>query len=131
MIAVTDTAAAPSFDPHQTKSERAMALIHAQPLEVIDLNASDAALGTSISSSLLKTPHLQLMRVVLAAGHALPEHHVPGEITIQCLSGEVDVGTPSSTCRLFAGFLVMLPAAEPHSVKALSDSVLLVTVVHH
>jgi hypothetical protein len=85
MIAVTDTAAAPSFDPHQTKSERAMALIHAQPLEVIDLNASDAALGTSISSSLLKTPHLQLMRVVLAAGHALPEHVTRIALTIQLM----------------------------------------------
>lgn len=107
-----------------------MALKHAQPLEVIDLHAPDEARGTSISSSLLKTPHLQLMRVVLTAGHTLPEHHVPGEITVQCLSGEADVVTPSRTCRLTAGHLVMLPAAEPHRVQAHLDTVLLVTVLH-
>ena len=107
-----------------------MALKHAQPLEVIELKATDEARGTAVSSSLLKTPHLQLLRVVLGAGHTLPEHHVPGEITIQCLSGEVDVATPSRTCRLAAGALVMLPAAEPHRVQAHRDAVLLVTVLH-
>lgn len=107
-----------------------MALKHAQPLEVIDLHATDEAHGTAVSCSLLKTPHLQLMRVVLAAGQALPEHHVPGEITVQCLSGDADVATPSRTCRLVPGCLVMLPAAEPHRVQAHQDTVLLVTVLH-
>ena len=106
-----------------------MALKHAQPLEVIDLHATNEANGTAVSSSLLKTPHLQLMRVLLAAGQALPEHHVPGEITVQCLSGEVDVATPSRTCRLVRVSLVMLPAAEPHRVQAHRDTVLLVTVL--
>ncbi|AOS80755.1 MULTISPECIES: cupin domain-containing protein [unclassified Hydrogenophaga] len=107
-----------------------MALKHAQPLEIIDLHATDESRGTAISSSLLKTPHLQLLHVVLAAGHALPEHHVPGEITIQCISGEADVVTPATSCRLVAGTLVMLPAAEPHRVQAHLDTALLVTVLH-
>lgn len=107
-----------------------MALKHAQPLEIINLYASDAAVGTALSSSLLKTPHLQLMRVVLAVGNSLPEHHVPGEITIQCLSGEVDVVTPSHTSRLVSGCLVMVPSSVPHQVQAQRDSVLLVTVLH-
>ncbi|WP_066272788.1 cupin domain-containing protein [Hydrogenophaga palleronii] len=106
-----------------------MALKHAQPLEVINLLVTDETRGTEVSSSLLKTPHLQLMRVVLAAGHALPEHHVPGEITIQCLSGEADVVTPSRTCRLASGSLVMLPSEEAHGVLAQRDTVLLITVL--
>ena len=106
-----------------------MALKHAQPLEVIDLHASNETRGTAVSSSLLKTPHLQLLQVVLAAGQTLPEHHVPGEVTIQCIAGEADVRTPSRSCRLPAGCLVMLPAAEPHAVQAQQDSVLLVTVL--
>lgn len=107
-----------------------MALKHAQPLEVIDLHLTDAIADQAVSSSLLKTPRLQLMRVILAEGQSLPEHRVPGEITVQCLSGEVDVGAPSRTCRLVAGSLVMLPAAEPHWVRAIVSSVLLVTVLH-
>lgn len=106
-----------------------MALKHALPLEVIQLNTADDDPASAVSSSLLKTPHLQLMKVLLKAGHALPEHHVPGEITIQCLSGLVDVTTPGRTAHLSAGTLLMLPAAEPHGVHAQADAVLLVTLV--
>ena len=119
-----------NFPSDLRQTHRAMALKHAQPLEGINLHATEEARGTAASSSLLKTRHLQLLRVVLEAGHSLPEHHVPGEITIQCLSGEADVATPSCTCRLVAGALVMLPAAEPHGVQAHQDTVLLVTVMH-
>ena len=70
------------------------------------------------------------MRIVLAAGYALHDHHVPGEITIQCLSGEADVITPSRTCRLASGGLVMLSAAQPHCVQARLDTLPLVTVLH-
>lgn len=106
-----------------------MALKHAQPLECIDLHASDMQRGTTISSSLLKTAHLQLIRIVLLAGRALPEHHVAGEITIQCIAGEADIVTPSGSCRLASGMLVMLPAGEPHRVQTHMDTVLLVTVL--
>ena len=108
-----------------------MALKHAQPRDVIDLYASDLQRGTGVSSSLLKTRRLQLMRVVLRAGHTLPEHHVAGEISVQCLSGEVDVVMPTQTSRLRSGLLVVLPGAEPHEVRAHADSVLLVTVLLH
>lgn len=105
-----------------------MALKHAQLLEVIDLLAVAAQSAKAVS--LLKTEHLQLMRIVLAAGQALPEHHVTGEVTIQCVSGEVAVCTPGRMNRLVAGQMIVLPAAEPHSVQATVDSVLLVTALH-
>lgn len=106
-----------------------MALKHAQPLDLIDLRISDAERGTARSSSLIKTAHLQLMHVVLAAGEGLPEHHVPGEVTIQCLEGEVDVVVAARPCRLRPGTLVVLPAAAPHSLQALQRTVLLVTLL--
>ncbi|MDM0001118.1 cupin domain-containing protein [Variovorax sp. J22P240] len=106
-----------------------MALKHARLLEVIDLHASDEERGTSVSSSLLKTDHLQLMQVVLPAGAGLPEHQVAGEITIQCLVGEAKVVTPRRTCQLAVGQLVALPGGEPHAVQAIRDATLLVTVL--
>lgn len=106
-----------------------MALPHARPLDLIDLGPLGKALPGRQTHSLLKTTQLQLMRVVLAAGQALPEHRVPGEITIQCLEGEAVVHTPSRDCPLRAGTLVMLPGGEPHGVRALSDCSLLVTVL--
>ncbi|CAM5783289.1 cupin domain-containing protein [Rhizobacter sp. Root404] len=108
-----------------------MALPHAQPLDVIDVRPLGAGLRDAVTTSLLKTPALQLMRLVLPAGHGLPEHHVPGALTVQCLEGETVVTTPSRTCTLGAGRLVVLEAGEPHALKAVADSTLLVTILLH
>jgi quercetin dioxygenase-like cupin family protein len=108
-----------------------MALPHAQPLDVIDIHPLGAGLAEAVTTSLLKTPALQLMRVVLTAGHGLPMHHVPGAITVQCLEGEAVVTTPSRDCPLCAGQLVMLNGGEPHAVKAVTNASLLVTVLLH
>jgi len=108
-----------------------MALPHAQPLDVIDVRPLDNALSGAVTTSLLKTPALQLMRLVLRAGQRLPQHSVPGAITIHCLEGEAAVTTPSRTCDLRAGQLVMLTGGELHAVDAITDSSLLVTLLLH
>ena len=106
-----------------------MALKHAQTFEAIDLHPlADRLAGGVRSSSLIKSNQLQLMRVVLRAGERLPEHHVRGEITLQCLEGRAAVQTPGHHVELGAGQLVLLPAGEPHAVHALLDTSLLVTV---
>jgi quercetin dioxygenase-like cupin family protein len=106
-----------------------MALQHAQPLDVIDVGPLGPALRSAVSASLLKTPTLQLMRVVLPAGRELPEHHVAGAITVQCLEGEVVVTAPARRVSLRQGQLVMLSGGETHAVRSTIDSSLLVTVL--
>ena len=108
-----------------------MALAHAQPLEVIDVRPLGAALRDAVTTSLLKTPRLQLMRLVLPAGSGMPEHSVAGAITVHCLEGEAVVTTASHRCELRTGQLVMLPENERHAVQAVTDSSLLVTVLLH
>lgn len=108
-----------------------MALVHAQPLDVINLRPLAGQLHDVKTHSLLKTNKLQLMRLVLAAGQTVPEHHVSGEITIHCLEGEVRVNTPRRQQALAAGELMALPAHEPHALEAHSDASLLVTILLH
>lgn len=107
-----------------------MALKHACHDEVIDLYAGLDEPGAERSTSLLRTPHLQLIRLVLKAGSTLREHQVRGEITVQCLRGEAEVSTPDSDCPLRPGQLVAVPAGEPHAVTAHADCLLLLTVLH-
>lgn len=105
-----------------------MALTHSRPFEVIDLRPLGGGLQQAVSTSLIKSDGLQLMRVVLRAGQGLPMHQVAGEITIHCIEGLASVDTPEHRCELPAGHGVLLPAAAPHAVNALQDSTLLVTV---
>ena len=106
-----------------------MALPHARPLDIIDLRPLGAALREARSTSLLKSEQLQLMRVVLQPSQTLPSHAVAGPITLQCLEGQAVVETPSRSCDLQAGDLVMLEAQEPHAVSSAGGASLLVTIV--
>ena len=106
-----------------------MALVHAQPLDVINLQPLGAQLPDVKTHSLLKTGKLQLMRLVMATGQSVPEHHVAGEITIHCLEGSVLVRTPGRSTALAAGELMALSAREPHALQAVTDASLLVTIL--
>lgn len=106
-----------------------MALSHAIPDDVIDLVQAEAGTPGSPSVSLLRTEHLQLLRLVLRAGHHMPAHQVAGELTIQCLQGRALIGTPRGPRELSAGQLVVLSGGEPHDVQALEDVQLLITLL--
>lgn len=106
-----------------------MALQHAQPLDIIDVHPLGPELRNAVTTSLLKTPTLQLMRLVLHAGHGMREHSVAGAITVHCLEGEAVLTTPTRNCPLAAGQIVMVSGAEPHAIEAKTDTSLLVTVL--
>jgi quercetin dioxygenase-like cupin family protein len=108
-----------------------MALTHAQPFDSIDLLPLGPRLPLTPGSSPLKSQGLQRMGVVLRASERLPEHHVRGELALQCLQRRAEVPTPRHMMMLSAGQVVLLPAGEPHAVHALSDTSLLVTVALH
>jgi quercetin dioxygenase-like cupin family protein len=106
-----------------------MALPHAHPLDVIDLRPLGPALSTAVTTSLLKEPALQLIRLVLRPGEGMSEHHVDGALTLHCLEGQAEVGTPRGRCRLQAGQLVMIEGGQPHTVHGITDTSLLLTIL--
>jgi quercetin dioxygenase-like cupin family protein len=106
-----------------------MALPHAQLLDIINVAPLGDALGQARSTSLIKTGRLQLLHQVLHAHQDQPQHHVAEECTIHCLEGELEVVTPGGARKLRPGQLLMLPAAEPHSLRARTDCAVLVTLI--
>lgn len=108
-----------------------MALEHATSGQVIDLvrTGEDPAHFSAIA--LVKTGQIELIRLVLPAGKEMPEHHVRGEITLQCLAGEIALITSERSVTLKAGEMLFLEGGAPHSMRALTDAVALVTIVLH
>lgn len=106
-----------------------MALEHAKPAQVIALihAAEDGATFSSIA--LTKTEQIELIRMVLPAGKEMPEHHVKGEVTFQCLSGEISFITQGNPTTLEAGEMLYLEGGTPHAIRAVTDSVALLTIV--
>jgi quercetin dioxygenase-like cupin family protein len=106
-----------------------MALPHAQPLDVINVEPLGAKLRGAVSTSLIKTARVQLLHLVLREHQDQPEHHVDDECTIHCLEGVVELVMPGGIRHLRPGNVVVLPAGEKHSLRARTDCAVLVTIL--
>ncbi len=106
-----------------------MALAHAQAGDPIDIQPFGHALCEEKTVALFKSDQLEVMRLVLPAGSHLPPHRVPGEITIQCIEGRIEVSAMGRSRLLAAGQLLFLQGGVVHDLKALADSSALVTIV--
>jgi quercetin dioxygenase-like cupin family protein len=106
-----------------------MSLHHAASGEVISLQPFGPKLPGSVSTAILKSSQLEVMRLVLAAGKSLPEHQVPGELTLQCLEGAVQVSAHGKSQILHAGEMIFLAGNVRHALQAMQNTSVLMTLV--
>jgi quercetin dioxygenase-like cupin family protein len=106
-----------------------MAIPHAQPGDVVSVRPLGEALSQAKTTTLVKTPHLEVIRLVLPRGKYIPRHETPGEVTIQCLEGQVRLDVSGRVVELSAGELLYLDEHRPHDVQAVQDSTILATIL--
>lgn len=68
--------------------------------------------------------------IALVAGQELAEHDSPGEATLQVLRGHVRLISGDDSADGSAGDFLVIPPAR-HSLSALEDSAVLLTVLAH
>lgn len=105
-----------------------MALQHSRPGQVIDITPLGGRLHATQTQALFKAGQLELARIVLRAGESMREHQAPGEITLQCVEGLIELTTHKITRRLRPGELIHLLPREPHALLAIEDSSALLTM---
>ncbi len=106
-----------------------MAIPHAESGDPIDIRPFGARLASEKNTALFKSDQLEVIRLVLPAGKVFPPHSVSGEITVQCIEGEIDVTVEGHSRVLTAGEILFLAANVSHGVVALQDSSALLTIV--
>ena len=104
-----------------------MALPHAESGQIIDIAPLGNRLRSSVSTALFKAEDLEVMRLVLLSGKGIPPHKVAGEVTIQCIEGVVEVSS-DEVQTLEAGKMMYLRGDEVHSLRAIEDASMLVTI---
>ncbi|MCB5185894.1 cupin domain-containing protein [Methylobacillus gramineus] len=106
-----------------------MSIQHFAPGDIIDISPFGANFDTATSATLIRESHLEVFRFALKAGKLTPEHTAAGAIIIQCLEGTVELTTGNRSQILTANTLTYLKDGEPHAVKAVTDSTLLITIL--
>ena len=106
-----------------------MALHHADSGEVVDIRPLGGALKEHNTRTLVNTNQLEIIRLVLPAGKEIPQHRAPREITVQCIEGKIEFTAHGETKILEAGQMLYLAAEEAHSLKAVEDSTVLLTLL--
>ena len=105
-----------------------MSIVNTAPGDVITAGPLGPALAGTATGTLVKTGILDVVRLIIPAGKAIPEHKAPGIITVHCLEGAVDFTTGGQTRRLDAGQLLYLIDGAPHSLRGVEDASVLVTI---
>lgn len=106
-----------------------MALPHAGSGELIAVEHDDLDLSRFAAIALAKTDEMELIRMTLPKGKTMPEHYVPGEITLLCLRGEVTLEAHGRSERMRAGQMVYLNGGQAHALCAEQDSLVLLTIL--
>jgi quercetin dioxygenase-like cupin family protein len=79
-------------------------------------------------SSLVKGDGINVALMMLKRGAKLQEHHTRAPITVHVIEGRVNFVANGKTQLVTAGMLVALDRAIEHSVEALDESALVLTV---
>jgi quercetin dioxygenase-like cupin family protein len=105
-----------------------MSIQHLKSGEVVQLSLG-TELNAARTTTLVKTYCLEVIRLVVPRGREIPIHKAPGPITVQCLKGRISFTAQGRSQELDSGTFLYLPNAEPHSLKGIEDSSVLVTIL--
>jgi len=84
--------------------------------------------GSRSAVTLVKEHGTSVVLLALAAGNRVNEHRAPGVVTVQVVRGRVGISHGGSEVDAPAGTLVAFAPGEAHSLDAIEESAVLVTV---
>lgn len=85
--------------------------------------------GSVVSRTLVKRPTGTVTLFAFDEGQGLSEHTAAFDALAHVLEGEAEITVSGKALRTAAGDAVLLPANQPHSVKALSRFKMLLTMI--
>jgi quercetin dioxygenase-like cupin family protein len=74
--------------------------------------------GAVVSRTLIKKPTGTVTLFAFDAGQELSEHTAPFDAMVHVLDGEAEIIISGKAKQLKAGQMIVMPANEPHAVKA-------------
>ena len=85
--------------------------------------------GAVVSRTLAKKETGTVTVFAFDKGEGLSEHTTPFDATVQVLDGSVDITISGGKYRVSAGEIIIMPANEPHGLKAPERFKMLLTMI--
>ena len=85
--------------------------------------------GSVVSKTLIDKKTGTVTLFAFGQGQGLSEHTAPFDALVQVLDGEVDITISGKPHRLTSGDIILMPANEPHALKAVQDFKMLLTMI--
>lgn len=99
------------------------------PGEVINLYSLKSDMPDDATLALMKTSDMEAIRMVLPKNKEITEHSVDGQISVQCLEGKTEFRVGDQSHVLSSGDWLYLSRNQPHSLRVIRDTILLVTIL--
>ena len=85
--------------------------------------------GSIVSREMVKKPTGNVTIFAFDEGQGLSEHTAPFDALVQVLEGETEISIAGQPHRLHGGELILMPAHQPHAVKALKRFKMILTMI--
>ena len=85
--------------------------------------------GAVVSRTLVKKEMGTITVFAFDQGQGLSEHTAPFDAMVQVLDGSVNITISGKKCTVSTGEMIVLPADEPHSLKAPERFKMLLTMI--
>ncbi len=85
--------------------------------------------GAVVSREVISKPTGTVTAFAFDTGQGLSEHTAPFDALVQVLDGEVEIRIAGTAYRLKEGEMIIMPAGEPHALKAVERFKMLLVMI--
>jgi quercetin dioxygenase-like cupin family protein len=82
-----------------------------------------------VSREIVKKPTGTVTLFAFDEGQGLSEHTAPFDALVHVLEGEVEISIAGQPHRLQGGEMILMPAHQPHALKALKRYKMILTMI--
>jgi len=99
----------------------------AAPEKVVDLVAYQE--GAVVSREVVSRPTGTVTLFAFAEGQGLSEHTAPFDALVHVLEGDVEITISGKMHRVRGGEMILMPAGQPHGLKAVTRFKMLLVMI--
>ena len=85
--------------------------------------------GSIVSREIIKKPTGTVTVFAFAEGQGLSEHTAPFDALVQVLEGEAEITISGKPHQLRGGEMILMPAQQPHALKAVKQFKMILTMI--